>query len=177
MTRIAALWWWGGRILILIGAAGVPLGAALPWLEIGNVPRSAFSLARIGSELGVVETRSARVAVVALFLSPAVLGIVVIVLAMGWRRTLGVIGAGLGLAAWLTGLVGLRFASTTKQGPLVTALAGSCCLIGALAVFTATRAGDSSAHRPPVDDFRAVPGDASHLAASTSQPRRTTDER
>lgn len=144
---------------MLLGAAGVPLGAALPWLAIGSVRRSAFSLARHASELGLVETPGARAAVVALFLSPAVLGVAVIVLAMGWRRTLAGLAAGLGIVAWTTGLIGLRFGSTTKQGPLVTALAGSCCLIGALAVFTARPRLDSSGGVSAVDDHQASPGE------------------
>ena len=153
------LWWWAGRLLVLLGAAGVPLGAALPWLAIGSVRRSAFSLARHASELGLVETPGARAAVVALFLSPAVLGVVVIVMAMGWRRTLAGLTAGLGVVAWTTGLIGLRFGSTTKQGPLVTALAGSCCLIGALAVFTARDRHDSSGGVASADKHQAFPGE------------------
>jgi hypothetical protein len=146
------LWWWGGRVLVIVGAIAIPFGAALPWYRIGSVRRSAFSLARHASELGLIETTGARAAVVALFLSPAVLGVVVIVVAMGWRRTLGVLAGFLGLAAWLTGIVGLRFDSVTKQGPLVTSLGGSCCLIGALAVLTAPERQDSSPHAVPADE-------------------------
>ena len=132
-----SLRWWAGRGLVLAGAAGVPVGAARPWLAIGGVHRSAFSLARHASQLGIVHTPGARAVVVALFLSPAVFGVVVIATALGWRRRLALLGATVGLVAWGTGLVGLRFGPTTKLGPLVTALAGSCCLIGALAVYTA----------------------------------------
>ena len=157
MTR--TLWWWSGRLLVPVGAAGVSLGAALPWLEIGGVRRSAFSLARHASELGLVDTPGARAAVIALFLSPAALGVVVIVLAMGWRKTLAAVGAALGLVAWLTGLVGLRFDSTSRQGPLVTALAGSSCLIGALAVLTARSRQHSSVRGVEADEHRTSYGE------------------
>ena len=165
-----SLRWWAGRGLVLAGAAGVPVGAALPWLAIGGVHRSAFSLARHASELGIVHTPGARAVVVALFLSPAVFGVVVIATALGWRRRLALLGATVGLVAWGTGLVGLRFGPTTKLGPLVTALAGSCCLIGALAVYTApsgtapsgtaASARSSSRRAEAVDAPRASDGDA-----------------
>ena len=170
-----SLRWWAGRGLVLAGAAGVPVGAALPWLAIGGVHRSAFSLARHASELGIVHTPGARAVVVALFLSPAVFGVVVIATALGWRRRLALLGATVGLVAWGTGLVGLRFGPTTKLGPLVTALAGSCCLIGALAVYTAPSgtapsgtapsgtapsARSSSRRAEAVDAHRASDGDA-----------------
>lgn len=155
-----SLRWWAGRGLVLAGAAGVPVGAALPWLAIGGVHRSAFSLARHASELGIVDTPGARAAVVALFLSPAVFGVVVITAALGWRRRLALLSATVGLVAWGTGLIGLRFGSTTKLGPLVTALAGSCCLIGALVVYTTPFSRSSSRLAEAVDAPRASDGDA-----------------
>ena len=160
VARTGSLRWWSGRGLVLAGAAGVPLGAELPWLAIGGVRRSAFSLARHASELGIVDTPGARAAVVALFLSPAVFGVVVITAALGWRRRLALLSATVGLVAWGTGLIGLRFGSATKLGPLVTALAGSCCLIGALVVYTTPFSRSSSRLAEAVDAPRASDGGA-----------------
>ena len=177
VTDTGSLRWWAGRGFVLAGAAGVPVGAALPWLPSGGVRRSAFSLARHASQLGIVDTPGARAAVVALFLSPAVFGVVVIATALGWRRRLALLSATLGLVAWGTGLIGLRFGSTTKLGPLVTALAGSSCLIGALVVYTTPFTRSSSHLAEAADAPRASAGDARPDSREHPRQRRITNER
>ena len=124
---------------MLVGVAGVPVGAALDWLALGGVSRSAFSLARHASELGLVDTGAAHAAVLALFLSPVLVGVIVIALSMGWVRVAAAMSLLLGLVAWAAGLLVLRLDLGVKQGPLVTSLAGAFCLIGGVAVWSTQR--------------------------------------
>lgn len=118
-------------VLAVAGAAGVVLGAALPWIETGGAQRSVFTMARIASELGVLDTRSRRVAVTVLLFTPVAASIVVLLLGLGRPRLAGVVAIPLGIAGLGAGTIGTRLSPDHLPGPYVCLGAGIVCLIGA----------------------------------------------
>ena len=121
----------GVGALAVLGSAGVVAGAALPWLDTGGVRRSAFTMARIASELGVLDTTMRRTAVSVLLVTPVVAGVVVLLLGLGRLRLSGFAALPLGVLGLGAGVVGTHFGPPRLVGPYVCIVAGALCLLGA----------------------------------------------
>ncbi len=121
----------GVGALAVIGSAGVVAGAALPWLDTGGVRRSAFTMARIASELGVLDTTMRRTAVSVLLVTPVAAGVVVLLLGLGRLRLSGFAALPLGVLGLGAGVVGTQFGPPRLVGPYVCIVAGAVCLLGA----------------------------------------------
>ena len=134
-----------GPVLLIGGSTLVCAGAAAPWLRNGQVSRSAFSLARHVRELGVLHTSGGRIAIAALFFAPAVVGMLVVMLSLGWRRLAGAVGVAVALVGVGAGVVGLRSATTAGAGPVVTLIGG---LAAAAGVVSLAVGGSSGTVRP-----------------------------
>ena len=116
--------------LAVLGGVGVVVGAALPWITTG-VSRSAFTMARIASEIGVLDTSVRKFAVTALLATPIVVSLVLLLLGLGKPKLAGLIGLPLGVAGLGGGIVGSKFSSTTLAGPLVCLVGGVLTIVGA----------------------------------------------
>lgn len=127
--------------LAIGGAAAVVVGAALPWLDTGGVKRSAFTMARIANELGVLDTSERKFAVRALLVTPIVASLVVVLLGLGRARLSGLVGLLLGVAGLGAGTVGTRFSPTTVAGPYVCLIGGAVCILGAWGLLLSPRRG------------------------------------
>ncbi len=121
------------------GAAAVVVGAALPWLDTGGVKRSAFTMARIANELGVLDTSERKFAVRALLVTPIVASLVVLLLGLGRARLSGLVGLLLGVAGLGAGTVGTRFSPITVAGPYVCLVGGAVCILGAWGLLLSPR--------------------------------------
>lgn len=128
------------------GAAAVVGGAALPWLDSGGVRRSAFTMARIANELGVLDTGVRRTAVTALLVTPVVASVVVLLLGLGRTRLSGLVGLPLGIAGLGAGTIGTRFSPTTLAGPYVCLVGGAVCILGAWGLLLGPRPADSASN-------------------------------
>ena len=117
--------------LAVLGSAGVVTGAALPWIDTGGVRRSAFTMARIASEFGVLDTTMRRVAVSVLLVTPAAAGLVVLLLGLGRLRLSGLAALPLGVLGLGAGIVGSQFGPRRLPGPYLCIVAGVVCLLGA----------------------------------------------
>lgn len=115
----------------MAGAAAVVAGAALPWLDTGGVKRSAFTMARIANELGVLDTGARRFAVTALLFTPIIACAVLFLLSLGRNRLGGLVALPLGIAGLGAGTIGTRFSPSTLVGPYVCLVGGALCILGA----------------------------------------------
>lgn len=118
-------------LLAVLGSVGVVLGAALPWLETGRVKRSVFTMARIASEIGVLDTSTRRAAVTVLLFTPVVASAVVLLIGLGRPRFAGAVALPLGVAGLGAGTIGTKFSANHLIGPYVCLGAGVVCLVGA----------------------------------------------
>ena len=118
-------------LLAVLGSVGVVLGAALPWLETGRVKRSVFTMARIASEIGVLDTSTRRAAVTMLLFTPVVASAVVLLIGLGRPRFAGAVALPLGVAGLGAGTIGTKFSANHLIGPYVCLGAGVVCLVGA----------------------------------------------
>ncbi len=133
----------GAGLLAVLGSVGVVLGAALPWLETGRVRRSVFTMARIASEIGVLDTSTRRAAVTMLLFTPVVASVVVLLIGLGRPRFAGAVALPLGVAGLGAGTIGTKFSPNHLIGPYVCLVAGAVCLVGAWGlVFLSTHAED-----------------------------------
>ena len=127
--------------LSLLGGVLVVVGSALPWIGIGGVNRSAFTLARVANELHVFERKSQRFAVYTLLTTPVLVPLGLFLVSVGWHRSsafaLFIVGV-VGLAA---GGVGVWASIGHGLGPIVTVIGGGSALIGScvVALFARTR--------------------------------------
>ena len=118
-------------MLAVLGSVGVVLGAALPWLETGRVKRSVFTMARIASEIGVLDSSTRRAAVTALLFTPVVASVVVLLIGLGRPRSAGAVALPLGVAGLGAGTIGTKFSPNHLIGPYVCLGAGVVCIVGA----------------------------------------------
>lgn len=116
--------------LALLGGIGVIVGSAMPWVGLGGVERSAFTLARVANEMEVFERRSQRMAVYALWSTPVIVPLGLVLLSVGRRRLsalVWVLGALIGVAS---GGIGTWASIARGPGPMVTSLGGLSALFG-----------------------------------------------
>jgi hypothetical protein len=135
----------------LLGGVGVIAGAALPWLETGGVARSVFTLARVASELGLLDRPGRKLAVYSLLGVPLLVPFALILLSLGLRKLSGLVLVVIGLLGAGSGAAGLAFGAG-QLGPPVALASGVIALVTALvgafrkfpqpALFAATQAGD-----------------------------------
>ena len=140
----------------MAGAAAVVAGAALPWLVTGGVKRSAFTMARIASELGVLNTGVRRSAVTALLLTPIVASAVLLLLGLGRSRLSGLISLPLGMAGLGAGTVGTRLSPSPLAGPYVCLVGGALCILGAWGLLMTPRRADQTASIPSIPSIPSV---------------------
>ena len=116
---------------MVVGAVGVVLGAAQPWLLTGRTRRSAFALARSARRLGLVRTLPRRVALDLLLLAPLLAGLAIAL--VSWRRPRWAVAPALGVGAigFIGGMAGFSIPGHIGRGPLLTMLTGMMCLFGA----------------------------------------------
>lgn len=119
-------WLFGG----LVGGAGVIVGAALPWLETGGVSRSVFTLARVASEIGLLDRPGRKLAVYSLLSVPLLVPIALILMSLGLRKLAGLILLVIGLLGIASGAAGLAFGAG-QLGPPVAFAAGLVALVAA----------------------------------------------
>jgi len=134
-----------GAGLALLGGIGVIVGSAMPWVGLGGVERSAFTLARVANEMEVFERRSQRMALYALWSTPVIVPLGLVLLSVGRRRLsalVWVLGALVGVAS---GGIGTWASIARGPGPIVTALGGLFALFGSclLAVSGSDNRGDT----------------------------------
>ena len=115
----------------LVGGVGVIAGAALPWLETGGVGRSVFTLARVASELGLLDRPGRKLAVYSLLGVPLLVPIALISLSLRFRKTAGLVLIAIGLLGVGSGAAGLAFGAG-QLGPPVALVGGLIALIAAL---------------------------------------------
>ena len=113
---------------IVVGVIG---GAALPWLETGGVARSVFTLARVASELGLLDRPGRKLAVYSLLGVPLLVPLALIALSLRLRKLAGVVLIVIGLLGVLSGAAGLAFGAG-QLGPPVALVGGLLCLVAAV---------------------------------------------
>lgn len=128
----------------VIGAFGIPAGAALPWVLSGQAEKSVFSLAksarelglaRVAADLGIVNETVVRAMLWTLFGTPLLAGLVVLLLACGQRLVVGLVSLIAGAIGVVGGGVGLVFANAPLWGPRVTLAGGISAIVGAIGLF------------------------------------------
>ena len=126
---------------VVVGAVGIPVGAALPWVLSGQAKKSAFSLAksarelglaRAAADLGIANESVVRAFLWTLFASPLVAGLIVLLLAFGQRMVVGIMSLIVGLIGAVGGAAGMAFSNASLCGPPVTLTAGVAALGGAV---------------------------------------------
>ena len=132
-----------GELIGLIGAVVgtwiVVIGAAMPWLTTGRVRRSAFAVARSARNLGLAEAPERRLALVLLFATPALAGVVLLALSAGKRPVaLGVAGA-IGALGVVGTFVGTQLPGNHGVGPYVSGSGGMLSILGIVITAIATR--------------------------------------
>jgi hypothetical protein len=115
----------------LAGGIAVIAGAALPWLETGGVARSVFTLARVASELGLLDRAVRKVAVYSLLGVPLLVPFALILLSLGLRKLAGLVLILVGMLGTGSGAAGLAFGAG-QLGPPVALAGGLIALIAAL---------------------------------------------
>lgn len=120
------------------------LGAALPWIETGGIKRSAFTMARIASELGVLDTSTRKTSVTILLFTPVVASLVVLLLGLGRPRIAAIVALPLGVAGLGAGTIGTKFSPDHLVGPYVCLIGGLLCLIGAWGLLFLSGAAEDS---------------------------------
>jgi hypothetical protein len=114
----------------LVGGVGVIAGAALPWLETGGVARSVFTLARVASELGLLDRPGRKLAIYSLLGVPLLVPLALIALSVGLRKVAGLILIVIGLLGTGSGAAGLAF-GFGQVGPPVALAGGLLALVAA----------------------------------------------
>ncbi len=100
-------------------------------------------MARIASEIGVLDTSTRRAGVTVLLFTPVVASVVVLLIGLGRPRLAGTVTLPLGVAGLGTGTVGTKFSPDHLMGPYVCVAAGVVCLVGGWGlVFLSTHAED-----------------------------------
>jgi hypothetical protein len=115
----------------LVGGVGVIAGAALPWLETGGVARSVFTLARVASELGLLDRPGRKLAVYSLLGVPLLVPGALILLSLGLRKLAGLVLVAVGLLGTGSGAAGLAFGAG-QLGPPVALVGGLVALVAAI---------------------------------------------
>jgi hypothetical protein len=115
----------------LLGGAVVIVGAALPWLETGGVSRSVFTLARVASELGLLDRPGRKLAVYSLLGVPLLVPLALILLSLGLRKLAGLVLIVIGLLGTGSGAAGLAFGAG-QLGPPVALAGGIVALVAAI---------------------------------------------
>ncbi len=115
----------------LVGGVGVIAGAALPWLETGGVARSIFTLARVASELGLLDRPGRKLAVYGLLGVPLLVPFALILLSVGLRKLAGLVLIIIGLLGTGSGAAGLAFGAG-QLGPPVALAGGLVSLVAAV---------------------------------------------
>lgn len=88
-------------------------------------------MARIASEIGVLDTSTRRAAVTMLLFTPVVASAVVLLIGLGRPRVAGAVALPLGVAGLGAGTIGTKFSPNHLIGPYVCLVAGGVCLVGA----------------------------------------------
>jgi hypothetical protein len=115
----------------LVGGVGVVAGAALPWLETGGVARSVFTLARVASELGLLDRPGRKLAIYSLLGVPLLVPLALILLSVGLRKISGLVLIVIGLLGTGSGAAGLVF-GFGQVGPPVALAGGLVALVAAV---------------------------------------------
>lgn len=132
------------RVLVLVGAALVVAGASLPWFTLGGRGRSVFAIARSAQLLDLVDTPVRRAAVTALFFTPMLASLLLLLVALGWRRSSAAVGGTLGFIGSGTAMVGLVVSGPDQFGPMMTVIGSVLALMSA--VWLARRANGGPRH-------------------------------
>jgi hypothetical protein len=153
-----------GPIACVLGAIGLPLAAALPWVLSGSAQKSAFSLAKSARELGLAQAADdlgfaseslVNVLLWMLFASPLLAGILVLLFVFGWHR----IAAAVSLVVALIGVVGGGAGTVAGDresglllGPPFALLAGLVALVGTILVIRRRKPNRNVSLDPNVSD-------------------------
>jgi hypothetical protein len=114
----------------LVGGVGVIVGAALPWLETGGVARSIFTLARVASELGLLDRPGRKLAVYSLLGVPLLVPTALILMSLRFRKLAGLVLIVTGVLGIGSGTAGLAFGAG-QIGPPVALVGGAVALVAA----------------------------------------------
>ena len=127
-----------GAGLALAGGVAVVVGSALPWVGIGGVNRSAFTLARVANEMHVFERRSQRLALYSLLTTPVLLSLGLLLLSVGWWRASALPLIVCGAIGLVAGGIGTWVSTGAGSGPILTVIGGLAALAGSilLAIFS-----------------------------------------
>jgi hypothetical protein len=144
------------RAASVVGAAGVVVGALLPWIISGETTRNSFTTVRTARNLELVDNGLANAVLAGWFLVPVVASLVLLLAVLGRRRSLAVASLGLGIVATLFAAFVRLSPIATSVGPPVTIGAGLVLLIAA-AVLLRSRTGEGPG----------APGDAPNATPSS----------
>jgi hypothetical protein len=132
----------------VVGALGLPIGAALPWVLSGQAKKSAFSLAKTARELGLVQAAGdlgianetvVKLLLWTLFASPLLAGLLVLLFVFGQRVLAASVSLLIGLIGVIGGGAGTIFGEGGLIGPPVTLASGIVALIGTVLAWRNSR--------------------------------------
>ena len=124
-----------------MGAAGVAVGAALPWARSGRRPLSGYDLVGVARRFGLTTGTAARAAATVVLALPLLAALALALAAVGRRAgslaVSVVVGlAGLGCAGWVASVA----QGSAGLGVVATLAAAVCCLGGSAGGFARSRA-------------------------------------
>jgi hypothetical protein len=137
-------WSFSGPIACVVGAIGLPVGAALPWVLSGSAQKSAFSLAKTTRELGLAQAAGdlgianetlVEALLWTLFASPLLAGVLVLLFVFGRRRIAAAVSLLVGVIGVVGGGAATFFGDGGLWGPPVSLVAGLAALVGSVLVF------------------------------------------
>jgi hypothetical protein len=114
------------------GAAGVVVGALLPWIISGETTRNSFTTVRTARHLELVDNGVANAILAGWFLVPVLASLVLLLAVLGRRRSLALVTLGLGLAAVVFATFVRLSPIATSIGPPVTTAAGMASMVAAV---------------------------------------------
>jgi hypothetical protein len=143
-----------------MGAIGLPISAALPWVLSGSAQKSAFSLAKSARELGLAQAADdlgfaneslVNVLLWMLFASPLLAGALVLLFVFGLRRIAALVSlvvALIGVAGGGAGTVAGDRSSGLLLGPPIAVVAGLFALVGTILVFRRAKPNRNTTSNP-----------------------------
>lgn len=130
-----------GWVLVVAGAAGVTVGAFLPWVRSGASSRDSFGVVRAARRLGVVDSDALRTALALWYLVPLMAAVVVLLLALRRERSAGVVAVAFGLVVLVVSLMVATSSADLGVGPAVASAAGVTVALGGVLVVRTAGAG------------------------------------
>jgi hypothetical protein len=104
----------------LMGTVTIAAGFALPYLEVGQVHRSAYGLIRSARNLDVLTGPLRTTLGLVVLCTPMLVGAFVMCVGLGWNRTKRALTGAVGVMGGAGGVISLYVSSSVSIGPIVT---------------------------------------------------------